>query len=62
MITKERLKEHIDKFPDQEFSIEALIECLIFIEKLENRIAISKNGGATVSETEIKKAFEKWSK
>ena len=35
MITKEKLKEHIDKFPDKEFSIDELIERLIFIEKLE---------------------------
>ena len=62
MITKERLKEHIDRFPEKEFSIEELIERLIFIEKLEERIAISKNSGATVSESEIKKELEKWSK
>lgn len=62
MITKERLKEHIDKLPDKEFSIEDLIERLIFIEKLEERITISKNSGATFSESEIKKELDKWSK
>jgi hypothetical protein len=62
MITKERLKEHIDKFPDKEFSIDELIERLIFIEKLEERISISKNSGPNISEADIKKDLEKWSK
>lgn len=62
MITKERLKEHIDKFPENEFSIDELIERLIFIEKLEERISISKNSGSTISEAEVKKEFGKWSK
>lgn len=62
MITKEKLKEHIDKFPENEFSIDELIERLIFIEKLEERIAISTNSGSTISEAEVKKEFEKWSK
>jgi hypothetical protein len=62
MITKEKLKEHIDKFPDKEFSIDELIERLIFIEKLEERILISKNSGSTISEIELKNEIEKWSK
>ena len=35
IITKEKLKKHIDDFPD-EISIEEVIERLIFIEKLLN--------------------------
>lgn len=62
MMTKEKLKEHIDKFPDKEFSIDELIERLIFIEKLEERISISKNSGSTISEMELKNEIEKWSK
>lgn len=43
MIKKEKLKEHIDKFPD-ELSIDELIDRLVFIEKLERRIEQSKKG------------------
>mgnify|MGYP000336082736 CR=1 FL=1 len=35
MITKEKLQEHISKFPDK-ISIDELIEKLVFIDKLEN--------------------------
>lgn len=41
MITKEKLKIHIESFPEN-ISIDELIERLIFIEKLENRIAESQ--------------------
>lgn len=60
MITKEKLKEHIDKFPD-ELSIDEVIDRLIFIEKLERRIKQSESG-QTISESELKKEIEKWSK
>ena len=62
MISKEKLKEHIDKLPDKEISIDELIDKLIFIEKLEKRIAISEQGGATISEDSIKEEAKKWSK
>lgn len=56
MIKKEKLKEHIDKFPD-ELSIDELIDRLVFIEKLERRIEQSKKR-ETISEDEL----NKWSK
>jgi hypothetical protein len=62
MISKEKLKEHIDKFPDREFSIDELIERLIFIEKLEERISISEKGDSTISEESLQKEIHKWSK
>jgi hypothetical protein len=62
MISKEKLKEHIDKFPDREFSIDELIEKLIFIEKLEERISISEKGDSTISEESLQKEIHKWSK
>ena len=62
MISKEKLKEHIDKFPEKEISIDELIDRLIFIEKLENRIAISEQGATTLSEDSIKDEITKWSK
>jgi hypothetical protein len=43
MLTKERLKAHIEDFPE-EFSIDQLVERLIFIEKLEQRIKESEQG------------------
>lgn len=62
MISKTKLKEHIDKFPDDEISIDDLIDRLVFIEKLEKRIEISKQGGSLISEDSLKDEIEKWSK
>jgi hypothetical protein len=62
MISKEKLKEHIDKFPEKEISIDELIDRLIFIEKLEERIVISEQGAATLSEDSMKDEITKWSK
>ena len=62
MITKEKLKEQIDKFPDEEISIDELIETLVFIEKLEQRIKISEHGGETVSNDSLKDEISEWSK
>jgi hypothetical protein len=58
MITKENLKKHIEKFPD-EMSIDELIDRLVFVEKLENRISQSKNG-ETISDKDLKLEMEKW--
>jgi hypothetical protein len=58
MITKENLKKHIEKFPD-EMSIDDLIDRLVFVEKLENRISQSKNGEA-ISDKDLKLEMEKW--
>ena len=51
MKTKEKLKKYVEKFPD-EMSIDELIDKLIFVEKLESRIAQSDNG-ETISEEEL---------
>jgi hypothetical protein len=58
MITKENLKKHIEKFPD-EMSIDDLIDRLVFVEKLENRISQSKHG-ETISDKDLKLEMEKW--
>jgi hypothetical protein len=58
MITKEKLKKHIENFPE-EMSIDELIDRLIFVEKLEYRISQSKNG-ETISDEELKIEMEKW--
>jgi hypothetical protein len=60
MITKEKLKKHIENFPE-EMSIDELIDRLVFVEKLENRISQSKNG-ETISDEELKLEMEKWFK
>lgn len=62
MITKEKLKEHIDKFPENEISIDELIDRLVFIEKLEKRIGRSESNESTIPENQLKEEMEKWSK
>lgn len=62
MISKIKLKEHIDQFPEDDISIDDLIDRLIFIEKLEKRISLSETDGISLSEKEMRKEIEKWSK
>jgi predicted transcriptional regulator len=59
MISKAKLKAHIDKFPEDEISIDELIERLIFIEKLEKGLASSERGD-TISEEEAEKEMRSW--
>ncbi len=59
MITKEKLLAQIEYFPEN-ISIDELIERLIFIEKLENRILESEKE-ETISEEELKTIISKWS-
>jgi hypothetical protein len=60
MITKEKLKIHIESFPDN-ISIDELIERLIFVEKLEQRISESI-ADKTISEDELKNEMAEWFK
>lgn len=60
MLTKEKLKEQIDKFPE-EFSIDDLVERLILIEKVENGMRQSDRG-EVVSEADLDSEVEKWFK
>lgn len=60
MITKSKLKEQIESFPDQ-FSIDDLIERLILVEKIESGINQSAND-EIVSESELDKEINKWFK
>lgn len=59
MITKEAVKKSIKNLPDS-FTIDELIEKLIFIEKLEEGIKQS-NENITVSNEDVKKMIDKWS-
>ncbi len=58
MLTKVRLKEQIEKLPD-EFTIDELIESLIFIEKLDTGNKQSENG-EVISEIEMENEIKKW--
>ncbi len=58
MLTKARLKEQIEKFPE-EFSIDDLIENLIIIEKIEKGNKQSENG-EVILESEMENEIEKW--
>ncbi len=60
MITKEKLIKHINSFPS-ELSIEDLIDKLLFVEKLEKRIAQSKKDN-TISEQLLENEMKEWFK
>lgn len=60
MLTKTKLKEQIEGFPE-EFSIDELIDRLILIEKIEYGIKQSENG-EVISDSEMDKEIKKWFK
>ena len=60
MLTKKRLKEQIDQFPD-EFSIDELVERLIFMDKVERSEQQSINN-ETIPHDKIDSEIEKWFK
>ena len=60
MLSKTELLKHIQKLPEK-IAIEELIDQLIFLEKLENRIAESKENMA-ITEEDLKKEMAEWSK
>jgi predicted transcriptional regulator len=60
MLTKERLSKTINHLPDS-FTIDELIDKLIFIEKVEDGIKQSDEG-KVVSNEDIKTMIDKWSK
>jgi len=58
MLTKTKLKEQIETFPE-EFSLDELIDRLIVIEKIEKGNDQSEKD-ITISESELDKEIEKW--
>ncbi len=58
MITKTALAKQIQQFPES-FSLESLIERLIFIDKVDKGLQES-NDGNVISEKELEKEIEKW--
>ena len=60
MISKTKLKEQIDSFPEQ-FSIDDLIERLILVDKIEKG-KIQSEKGEILSERELDKEMDTWFK
>lgn len=60
MLTKDKVNKTIKNLPDS-FTIDELIDQLIFIEKVEEGIKQSEEG-KVVSNEEIKRMIDKWSK
>jgi hypothetical protein len=60
MITKKKLREQIKTLPDS-FSIDELIDRLIFVEKVDNGLKQSDNK-EVISEKEMDNEIEKWFK
>ncbi|MBN1183968.1 MAG: hypothetical protein JXB49_16870 [Bacteroidales bacterium] len=59
MLTKNKVKMTIDNLPDS-FTIDELIDQLIFIEKVEEGIQQSDKG-KVISNEDIKNVIDKWS-
>ena len=60
MITKEKLNKTINNLPDS-FTIDELIDQLIFIEKVEEGFQQSEEG-KVISNEDVKSMIDKWSK
>ena len=60
MLTKSTLMQSIDNLPDS-FTIDELIDHLIFVEKVEKGVKESEEG-RTISNEDVRKMIEKWSK
>jgi len=60
MLTKSKLKKSLENLPES-FSIDELIERLIFIEKVEEGLKQSENG-EVISNDDVKKMIDKWSR
>jgi len=60
MLTKDKVQKSIENLPDT-FTIDELIDRLIFMEKVEAGIKQSEQG-KVVSNEDVKLIIEKWSK
>jgi predicted transcriptional regulator len=60
MLTKERLNTTIEMLPDS-FSIDQLIDQLIFVEKVEEGLHQSEEG-RVISNEDVQLMINKWSK
>jgi len=60
MLTKTNVIRTITRFPDN-FSIDELVDKMILLEKIEKGIQDADNG-RVISENELEKRIEEWSK
>ncbi len=60
MLTKEKVNKTINRLPDS-FTIDELIDQLIFIEKVEEGY-LQSEAGKVVSNDDVKLMIEKWSR
>jgi len=60
MLTKDKINKTINNLPDS-FTIDELIDQLIFIEKVEEGILQSEKG-KVISNEDVKLIIDKWSK
>ena len=60
MLTKEKLNKTINNLPET-FTIDELIDQLIFIEKIEEGFKQSEEGNV-ISNEDVKSIIDKWSK
>lgn len=58
MISKNNLQKYIEDFPE-ELSIDELIDRLVFIDKLENRMKESENN-ELMTDDDVKSEMKKW--
>lgn len=58
MISKNDLQRYIDDFPE-ELSIDELIDRLVFIDKLENRMKESENN-EVITDEDVRLEMKKW--
>ena len=59
MLSKNTVRQSIDNLPDS-FTIDEIIEQLIFVKKVEEGIEQSDEG-RTISNDDVKNMIEKWS-
>ena len=60
MLTKDQIRKSLDQLPNS-FTIDELIERLMFIEKVEAGLDQAKKG-KTIPQNKVKELIEKWSK
>jgi predicted transcriptional regulator len=60
MLTKEKLKKTINSLPES-FTIDELIDQLIFIEKVEEGLQQSDDG-KVISNEEVRQIIDRWSR
>jgi len=58
MLSKAKIREQIEQLPEH-FTIDELIERLVFLNKVESGLNDSSNGN-TISENELECVIKKW--